>query len=271
VYRLPGLSRRAAAVVVERVEEAYADGDRPTGRTRELSVLDALKMALCRLRTNATYAALGADFGVSTSVAWDYVHDRVGGLADLLGQDPEELAQSVRGTVVLADGTLVPVVNWRPRRDLYSPRHRRCGVNLQVLVDLPGRLVGVSRWCPGRRHDLCCCTHAGLNTLLGAAGGMIGDTAYQGSGMVTPVRTPPGRQLPDAVRESNRKICKVRAAAEPGVAHRKNWWVRSTRYRSDLRRFNTEAQVVVSLQRLNERCTGRRLSFAYVRATGLAA
>lgn len=68
-YRLPGLSRRAAAVVVERVEEACADWDRPTGRKRELSVLDALKMALCRLRTNATYAALGADFGVSTSVA----------------------------------------------------------------------------------------------------------------------------------------------------------------------------------------------------------
>lgn len=116
-----------------------------------------------------------------------------------------------------------------------------------------------------------CFTQAGLNTLLGAAGGMIGDKAYQGSGMVTSVRKPPGRQLPDAVRESTRKICKVRAVAERGVAHLKNWWVPSTRYRSDLRRLNTEAQVVVGLPRLNERCTGRRLSFAYVRATGLAA
>lgn len=88
--------------------------------------------------------------------------------------------------------------------------------------------------------------------------------------MLTPVKTPAGGELPDDVRQSNRSITKVRVGAERGVAHLKNWWILSTGYRSDLRRFDTEAQVVVGLQQLNEQCSTRRLSFAHVRAAGLA-
>lgn len=270
MYRLPGLSRRAAAVVAK-VEEACADWDRPTGRKRELTVVEALRMTLCRLRRSTTYEALGADVGVSTSVAWAYVQQMLPVLSELFGQDPADLAEAVRGQVVCVDATLVPVVNHRHRTDLYSGRHRRCGVNLQVLVDLHGRVVGISRWLPGGRHDLYCFTAAGLNALLGVAGGFIADKAYQGAGMVTPAKKPAGGQLPEEVRQANRSINKVRAAAERGVAHLKNWWILSTRYRSDLHRFDAEAQVVCGLQRLNERLSGRRLSFAHVKATGLTA
>jgi hypothetical protein len=49
VYRLPGLSIRATAVVVERAREEFPDWDKPVGRPKKLSLLQALKLALCRL------------------------------------------------------------------------------------------------------------------------------------------------------------------------------------------------------------------------------
>lgn len=54
VYRLPGLSLRAALFVVELAVQHFPEWDRPTGRPRALSVVDAVRLTLCRLRRNAT-------------------------------------------------------------------------------------------------------------------------------------------------------------------------------------------------------------------------
>ena len=48
------------------------------------------------------------------------------------------------------------VFNWGHRTDLYSGKHRRYGMNLQVVVDLHGRLVGMSQPMPGSWHDSHC-------------------------------------------------------------------------------------------------------------------
>ena len=70
-------------------------------------------MTLMRLRRNVTFGELGEDFGVAASTAWGYFQRITDMLAMLLAVDIEELAESVRDTICLVDGTLVQVFNWR--------------------------------------------------------------------------------------------------------------------------------------------------------------
>lgn len=151
--RLPGLSHRAAAIVVELAEEEFADWDRPVGRPRKLSVLDALRLTLCRLRRNATYQDLAEDFDIGCTTAWEYHQPMVAFLAGALGCAAADLSGLVAGRVCLVDGALVPTFNWRHRTDLFSGKRRRYGVNIQLPVDLHGRIIGVSRAFPGSWHD----------------------------------------------------------------------------------------------------------------------
>ncbi|WP_322777897.1 transposase family protein, partial [Frankia sp. Cas4] len=133
MYRLPGLSVRAGAVVMELAEQKFPDWDMGVGRPRLLSLYEALRMTLIRLRRNNTYEELGEDFGVARQTAWNYVQEIVVFLADELGcADTDSLCGLVEGKVCLVDGSLVVVFNWRHRKDLYSGKHRRYGVNIQV-------------------------------------------------------------------------------------------------------------------------------------------
>ena len=71
-YRLPGLSRRAAVFVADLAVQHFPNWDRPTRRPRALSIVDALRLTLCRLRRNATYQDLHEDFGVGKTTTWAY-------------------------------------------------------------------------------------------------------------------------------------------------------------------------------------------------------
>jgi hypothetical protein len=103
----------------------------------------------------------------------------------------------VEGKICLVDGSLLVVCNWRHRTDLYSGQHRRYGMNIQVVVDLHGRVITISRAFPGSWHDMRCFHEAGLARLLNGAGGLLADKGYQGSSAVTPVKEKPGLTWPD--------------------------------------------------------------------------
>jgi hypothetical protein len=59
--------------------------------------------------------------------------------------DPEHL---------LLDGTLTECDRVGDSRADYSHKHRRHGVNVQVVADPTGRLLWISPALPGRAHDL---------------------------------------------------------------------------------------------------------------------
>ena len=269
MYRLPGLSRRAAAFVVEAAVQHFADWDRPTGRPRARSAVAALRLTLCRLRRNATYQDLHEDFGVGTTTGWDYYQRMVAFLADTLGTaDHADLSVLVTGRLCLIDGTLVPTVNWRHRKDLRSGKHRRYGVNVQLLVDLHGRLLAASRAFPGSWHDVHCFREAGWVDLVRRSGGGIGDLGYEGELdiMHTPIKKRPNIDLRGVERNLNRSLARVRGGVEGGVGHRKNWRITTTRYRSDLSRIDTDLQATVGLQKLNEQFADRPLSDDRIKA-----
>jgi len=275
VYSLPGLSHRAATVVVERAREEFPDWDKPVGRPRRLPLLQALKLTLCKLRRNATYQDLHEDFGIGRTTAWDYHQEMVGFLAREFGypddDDREELlAMLLEGKVCLVDGTLVPTFHWKHRgKDLLSGKHRRHGVNIQLFVDLHGRLVCASLASPGSWHDIHCFREAGWVDLVTHAGGGrgIGDGGYEGEreAVCTPIKKKPKTDLADFAKKLNAVFAKIRVPVEWGVGHIKNWRILATRYRSDLSRIDTDIQATVGLQVLNEWHSDRRLTFDRVK------
>ena len=107
------------------------DWDTPTGRPRALSVAQAVRWTVCRLRRTATSQDLHADVGVGATTAGEDHQTMVGFLADALGAAAAASRSAlVDGTVCLVDGTLVPTVGWRHRTDLASSTHRRSGMTV---------------------------------------------------------------------------------------------------------------------------------------------
>jgi hypothetical protein len=268
VYRLPGLSKKAAAVVVELAEQEFPDWNRGVGRPKALTLIEALRLTLCRLRRNATYNDLHEDFAIGTTTAWDYHQTMVAFLADALATPDDDLPALLTGRIFLIDGTLVPTFNWRHRKDLLSGKHRKHGVNLQLFVDVHGRIIAVSRPFPGSWHDIHCLREAGWVELLKRLSHALGDLGYEGepNAVNTPIKKKPKIDLIDDQREFNITFARIRVAVEWGVGHAKNWRILATRYRSDLTRIHDDIQATIGLQKLNEETAGRRLTFQRIKA-----
>ncbi|GHB86229.1 hypothetical protein GCM10010306_096360 [Streptomyces umbrinus] len=55
---------------------------------------------------------------------------------------------------VILDGTLLPIDRIAAGAPYYSGKHKRHGMNVQVLTDPIGRLLWASPVLPGPTHDL---------------------------------------------------------------------------------------------------------------------
>lgn len=92
-----------------------------------------------------------------------------------------------RKAFVILDGTLLRIdrVGMTGGRDrpFYSGKHKRQGVNVQVLTDPAGRLIWTSPALPGARHDMGAAREHGLLDALEAVGiRVIAEGAYRGAG-----------------------------------------------------------------------------------------
>ncbi len=80
---------------------------------------------------------------------------------------------------LVIDGTLIPLDRVAADRPFYSGKHRRHGMNLQVIASPDGEIVWVSGPLPGAVHDLTAARIWGIIRELAARGLVVlGDKGY---------------------------------------------------------------------------------------------
>ncbi|WP_306339236.1 transposase family protein [Streptomyces sp. AS13] len=192
-------------------------------RWRRLPAARQALLALAHLRCGGTYAQLAAGFGIGIATVFRYIREAVDILA-ILAPSLAEAMKSIRAKAfVILDGTLLPIDRIAADTPFYSGKHKRHGMNVQVLTDPFGRLLWASPVLPGSTHDLTAARQHGIIESLAEAGLTCwADKAYQGAGGT--VRVPfRGRRLKRWKRRHNTTQAKIRCLGEQAMAALKGW------------------------------------------------
>jgi hypothetical protein len=129
-----------------------------------------------------TYTRLAAGFAIGVSTAWRYVREAI----DLLAEAANDLVTAMqrirRLAYAILDGTLIPIDRVADQKPYYSGKHKRHGVNVQVIADAAGRLVWASPALPGTVHEVNAARAHGIVEALTSADVMtFVDKGYQGA------------------------------------------------------------------------------------------
>jgi DDE superfamily endonuclease/Helix-turn-helix of DDE superfamily endonuclease len=193
-------------------------------RWRKLDPARQALLVLAYLRKGETFEDLAAGFGVGRTTAWRYVNETV----ELLAARAPKLRQAVRDAkragpaYVILDGTLIPTGRVARDKPFYSGKHKKHGMNLQVIASPSGEVLWVSGALPGSVHDKKAGWIWGVLDELEKAGLVtLADKGYQGS---TWAKVPyKGRNKPEPQKEANRAHAKLRAPGERANAQLKTW------------------------------------------------
>jgi hypothetical protein len=191
---------------------------------RKLNPGQQALLVLAYLRKGETFAELAAGFGVGTATAWRYVTETA---ALLAGRAPG-LRRAVRDAqkagyaYVVLDGTLIAIDRVAADRPFFSGKHRRHGMNLQVIASPDGDILWVSGALPGAVHDKKAEWIWGVLAELETAGLVtLADKSYQGS---TYARLPyKGKNKPQSQKDANKAHAQLRSPGERANAQLKTW------------------------------------------------
>jgi hypothetical protein len=191
---------------------------------RKLNPGQQALLVLAHLRKGETFAELAAGFAAGTTTAWRYVTETVA----LPAARAPKLRQAIRAATragyayVVPDGTLIPVDRVAADRPFYSGKHKRHGMNLQVIASPVGDILWVSGALPGAVHDKKAERVRGVLAELEAAGLVtLADKGYRGS---TYAKIPyTGKNKPESQKAANRAHAKLRAPGERANAQLKTW------------------------------------------------
>lgn len=160
------------------------------------------------MRHNLPSDVLGELFGCGSSTVERYRDELETLVDDVLTPLYEQIRAQAHRSAALVDGMVVPIGERDGVEDLHSDKKGFCGQNVQVVATLSGRVADVGDPCPGSRHDSRAFRESGVAArwvehYQPGGPGMIGDKGYQGTGIATPYKKPPGRELTDARRACN--------------------------------------------------------------------
>ena len=197
-------------------------------RWRKLAPGRQALLALVYLKKGETYPDLAAGFGVGTATAWRYANE----VTDLLAARAPKLRKAVRDAkkaghaYVIVDGTLIPIDRLARDKPFYSGKHKRHGMNLQVIASPDGEILWVSGALPGSVHDKKAEWIWGVLDELERQGLVVlADKGYQGS---TWAKVPyKGKNKPEPQKEANRAHARLRAPGERANAQLKTWKILS--------------------------------------------
>ena len=217
-------------------------------RWRRLSAGRQALLTLVHLRNGQPYAQLAAGFGIGTTTVYRYITEAI----ELLAALAPTLAEAVRAAstkaYLILDGTLLPIDRIAADRPFYSGKHKKHGMNVQVIADPKGRLLWASPALAGAVHDVRAAREHGIIDALAQADiDCWADKGYQGAGGT--VRLPyRGRwdSLSAGQQAVNRSHAKVRALVEQAIATLKSWRL-LRKLRCSTTRITSLVQAVLTL------------------------
>ena len=215
---------------------------------RKLTCGQQALLVLAYLRKGDTFAELAAGFGIGTATAWRYVTETAGLLAARSPKLRQALAKAKRAGLahVVIDGTLIPIDRVAADRPFYSGKHKKHGMNLQVIASPGGDIVWVSGALPGSVHDKKAEWIWGVLAELEAAGLVtLADKGYRGSDHAKIPYI--GKNKPESQKEANRAHARLRAPGERANAQLKTWKI-LRKLRSCPRRAGQLAKAIHVLQ-----------------------
>ncbi|MEU5047425.1 IS5 family transposase [Streptomyces griseorubiginosus] len=217
-------------------------------RWRRLSAGRQALLALAHLRNGQPYAQLAAGFGIGTTTVYRYITEAVDLLAALAPTLAEAMRAASMKAYLILDGTLLPIDRIAADRPFYSGKHKKHGMNVQVIADPKGRLLWASPALAGAVHDVRAAREHGIIDALAEAGiNCWADKGYQGEGGT--VRLPyRGRwdSLSAGQQGVNCSHAKIRALVEQAIATLKSWRL-LRKLRCSTTRITSLVQAVLTL------------------------
>ncbi len=109
-------------------------------------------------------------FGVGTTTAYRYVTEAVQLLAALTPSLTDAVRTASVKAFVILDGTVPPIDRTAADRPFHSGKHKKHGMNVQVITDPFGRPLWASPALPGAVHDVRAAREHGIVDALAEAG-----------------------------------------------------------------------------------------------------
>ncbi len=240
-HRTTGLMLSQMQELVARIQETLTDPwNKKIGRPKACGLYRSVEVACMYLRQNATQELLGDLRDISQPTVSRIVATLVPAVRAVLAEfvpSVEEAIETVNGRVCLVDGTITPCWSYADHPELWSRKRGTTGFNAQLVCLLDGEAVYISDPLPGKTHDATAFTETPVAEIVRNSGGGIADKGYQGCGMATPRKTPPGGELSKRDKENNAEVSALRAPIERLVAHFKSWRIFHTDYRRPYRTY----------------------------------
>jgi len=246
MYHTTGITKAQVAELCARIE---AGGIKPGMRPWPpiLGLRNALTVTLTYLRRNRVQEEIAEDYGVSQPTISRAVSAITPLLVRVLMDYIPTADRLSGGKQYVVDGTLLPCWSWASRKDLYSGKHKKTGMNVLVACTLEGRLSWISDPVPGSRHDNYI---VGDSSVLDGVDPLdyIGDKGFVGNGMITPFKKPAGGELLDWQKKFNSQVNKIRYIIEQAIANFKTWRIMHTDYRRPIETFTETITAVTCLE-----------------------
>lgn len=247
MYHTTGLSWDEIVELTELVERFAAEAGELIGCPPTLGLFEGVCVTLTYLRRNRTQVELAEQYETSQPTISRAISRVTEWLERALASKVPVAEELSAGEQYIADGTLLPCWSWSDRPELYSGKRKATGVNVQVVCDLYGRLRWVSDPVEGCRHDSAAIELSGVLEGMETSNWLT-DLGYLGTGTLTPVRKPRGRELDDSDKRYNSAFNGIRSTIERVIAHLKTWRVLHVDYRRPFPTFASTISAVLGLE-----------------------
>lgn len=161
---------------------------------------------------------------IGTTTVHRYITEAVEILASHAPTFTEAVKTASAKAFVILDGTLLPIDRIAADRPFHSGKHKKHGMNVQIIADPAGRLLWASPALPGAVHDIKAARTHGIIDALDRRG-VLGGQGLPRRRMGT-IRVPyRGRweTLSAGQQAVNRSHAKVRALVEQAMDTLKTW------------------------------------------------